>query len=102
MTRSQVGLPLMVRNKVLGVLEIQADRPQAFSSDDIDLLQTVADQITVTIENTRLLEETQAAVLQLEALSSVRTRNVWSEELQRKSRAFTYTALGLRAEKGDP
>ena len=99
MTRSQVGLPLMVRNKVLGVLEIQADRPQAFSSDDIDLLQTVADQITVTIENTRLLEETQAAVLQLEALSSVRTRNVWSEELQRKSRAFTYTPLGLRAEK---
>lgn len=99
MTRSQVCLPLMVRNKVLGVLDIQADRPQAFSGDDIEVLQTLADQIAIAIENTRLLEETQAAVLQLEALSSVRTRKVWSQELRRKSRAFTYTPLGLRAEK---
>jgi GAF domain-containing protein len=99
LTRSQVCLPFMVRNKVLGVLDIQANLPQAFSSDDIDVLQTLADQIAIAIENTRLLEETQAAVLQLEALSSIRTRKVWSQELRRKSRAFTYTPLGLRAEK---
>jgi GAF domain-containing protein len=99
MTRSQVYLPLMVRNRVLGVLDIQADRPQAFSSADMDLLQSLADQIAIAIENTRLLEETQAAILQLEALSSVRTRKVWSQELRRKSRAFTYTPLGLRSEK---
>ncbi|MDQ2692699.1 MAG: GAF domain-containing protein, partial [Chloroflexota bacterium] len=40
MTRSQVALPLLVRDKVLGVLDIQSDKPQAFGSSDIDTLQT--------------------------------------------------------------
>ena len=54
MTRSEVALPLVVRNKVLGVLDIQSDKPQAFSADDIDVLQTLADQIAIAIENARL------------------------------------------------
>ena len=99
LTRSEVALPLLVRNKVLGVLDIQSDRPQAFSMDDIDVLQTLSDQIAIAIENARLLDETQAAITQLEALTSIRTHEAWSEKLQDRGRAFTYTPLGLRAEK---
>lgn len=99
LTRSEVALPLLVRNKVLGVLDIQSDRPQAFSTDDIDVLQTLSDQIAIAIENARLLDETQAAIMQLEALTSVRTNEAWSQKLQDRGRAFTYTPLGLRAEK---
>ncbi len=99
MTRSEVALPLLIRNKVLGVLDIQSDKPQAFSADEIDVLQTLADQVAVAIENVRLLDETQTALMQLEAVSSVRTREAWSQKLGEKSRVFTYTPLGLRAEK---
>jgi len=99
MTRSEVALPLMIRNKVLGVLDIQSDRQAAFNTEDIDVLQTLADQVAVAIENARLLDETQAALLQLEAVTSVRTREAWSQRLEQKGRAFTYTPLGLRAEK---
>jgi GAF domain-containing protein len=99
LTRSEVALPLLVRNKVLGVLDIQSDKPQAFSMDDIDVLQTLSDQIAIAIENARLLDETQAAITQLEALTSIRTHEAWSEKLQDRGRAFTYTPLGLRAEK---
>jgi GAF domain-containing protein len=99
LTRSEVALPLLVRNKVLGVLDIQSDKPQAFSMDDIDVLQTLSDQIAIAIENARLLDETQAAILQLEALTSIRTHEAWSQKLQDRGRAFTYTPLGLRAEK---
>ena len=99
LTRSEVALPLLIRNKILGVLDIQSDRPQAFSMDDIDVLQTLSDQIAVAIENARLLDETQAAIMQLGALTSIRTHEAWIQKLQEQDRAFTYTPLGLRAEK---
>lgn len=99
MTRSELALPLLVRGKVLGVLDIQSDKPQAFDVEDIDVLQTLSDQIAVAIENARLIDETQAALLQLETLTSVRTREAWSQKLRERSRVFTYTPLGLRAEK---
>jgi len=99
MTHSELALPLLVRNKVLGVLDIQSDKPQAFNADDVDVLQTLADQVAVAIENARLLDETQAAIVQLEALTSHRTREAWGQKLGEKSRVFTYTPLGLRAER---
>jgi GAF domain-containing protein len=99
MTRSEIALPLLVRNRVLGVLDIQSDKPQAFSAEDIDVLQTLSDQIAIAIENARLLDETQAALMQLEALTSIRTREAWTQKLRENHRVFTYTPLGLRAEK---
>jgi len=98
LTRSEVALPLLVRNKVLGVLDIQSDQPQAFRMDDIDVLQTLADQVAVAIENARLLDESQTALLQLEAVSTVRMREAWDKKLQEQKHAFTYTPLGVRAE----
>ena len=46
-----------------------------------------------------MIDETQAAIVQLEALTSVRTREAWNQKLRERSRVFTYTPLGLRAEK---
>jgi GAF domain-containing protein len=99
LTRSEAAIPLMIRDKVLGVLDIQSDKPHAFSIDDIDVFQTLSDQIAIAIENARLLDETQAAIVQLEALTSLRTQEAWSKKLREQGRAFTYTPLGLRAAK---
>jgi GAF domain-containing protein/HAMP domain-containing protein len=96
MTRSEVALPLLIRGKVLGVLDIQSDEPMAFRVEDVDVLQTLADQVAVAIENARLLGESQAALIQLEAVSAVRTREAWTQKLQEQTRAFTYTPLGMR------
>jgi GAF domain-containing protein len=81
------------------VLDIQSDKPQAFDVEDIDVLQTLSDQVAIAIENARLMDDTQAAILQLEAMTSVRTREAWSQKLRERGRVFTYTPLGLRAEK---
>jgi GAF domain-containing protein len=98
LTRSEVALPLMVRNKVLGVLDIQSDQPQAFRIEDLDVLQTLADQVAIAIENARLLGESQAALLQLEAVSTIRMRDAWTKKLQEQKHNFTYTPLGIRAD----
>jgi len=98
MTRSEVALPLLVRNKVLGILDIQSDQPQAFRMEDVDVLQTLADQVAVAIENARLLGESQAAIMQLEAVSTIRMKEAWSKKFEEQKHAFTYTPLGVRAE----
>ena len=100
LTRSQIALPLLVREKVLGVLDIQSDRPQAFRSEDIDIFQTIVDQIAVAIDNARLINETQTVLSQLEAISGYRMRQAWADHLKEQKRAFTYTPLGVRAEGG--
>jgi GAF domain-containing protein len=99
MTRSEAAIPLIIRNKVLGVLDIQSDKPQAFTIEELDVLETLADQVAIAIENARLLDESQAAMLQLEAVTAIRTREAWSQKLSGRQRVFTYTPLGLRAEK---
>jgi GAF domain-containing protein/HAMP domain-containing protein len=98
MTRSEIALPLMIRNKVLGVLDIQSDQPQAFRAEDVDVFQTLADQVAVAIENARLLGESQAALMQLEAVSTLRTRDAWNQKLLGQELAFTFTPLGIRLE----
>jgi GAF domain-containing protein len=88
----------VIRNKALGVLDIQSDQSQAFSVPDLDILQTLADQAAVALDNARLLGETQAALTELEAVSTSRTREAWNQKLREQARAFTYTPLGMRAE----
>lgn len=99
MTRSEVALPMLIRDRVLGILDIQSDQPLAFSMDEIDVLHTLADQLAVAIENTRLLEEAQAALLQVEALTAVRTREAWSQKTRAGDYSYTYTPLGIRSGK---
>lgn len=56
-TRSEMTLPLMVGERVLGVLNVQSAEEAAFGEDDVQVLQNMADQVAVAIENARRLQE---------------------------------------------
>lgn len=56
-TRSEMGLPLKVRDRVIGVLDVQSEQVAAFSEDDVSALQTMADQLATAIVNARLFQE---------------------------------------------
>jgi signal transduction histidine kinase len=53
-TASEAALPLKIGERVIGVLDVQADRPGAFDEDDVLLLQILADQIAPALEHARL------------------------------------------------
>ncbi len=55
-TRSELALPLISRGDVIGALTIQSTQESAFSSEDITVLQTLADQLANAIINARLYE----------------------------------------------
>jgi GAF domain-containing protein len=56
-TRSEMALPLMVGDRVLGALDVQSTEPAAFSEEDVAALQLVADQVAVAVDNARKFSE---------------------------------------------
>ncbi len=58
-TASELAVPLIVGNQLLGVLDVQSDRLNAFSDEDADVQTTLASQIAVSIQNARALFQTQ-------------------------------------------
>ena len=61
-TRSEMALPLLIGDKLLGALDVQSTQPSAFASEDIAMLQLVVDQVAVAIDNARLFAENQSAL----------------------------------------
>lgn len=61
-TRSELGIPLKIGERVIGALDVQSDRTNAFSEDDVTVLQTLADQVAVAVDNARAYELAQKAV----------------------------------------
>lgn len=87
-TRSEMALPLKVADRVLGALDIQSTEPQAFKQDDIEVLQVVADQLAVAIENSRLLTESRAAVENVRRAYGEVSLQAWKRKLENNALAF--------------
>jgi PAS domain S-box-containing protein len=61
-TYSELAVPLMVGEWVLGVLDVQADKVGYFTDDDIRIQNTLAAQVAVALENARLFEQAQQEI----------------------------------------
>lgn len=64
-TRSEMALPLVVSDKVLGAVTVQSVEERAFSADDITTLQTMADHLALAIHNAQVLKELEQASVEL-------------------------------------
>jgi len=98
-TRSELALPLKTSNQVIGALDVQSKLPSAFSEDDIQVLQIMADQLAVAIENTRLLEQLQSSLNELESTYQHITRESWSDFLHSSQRVYGYRYRNYQVEE---
>ncbi|NJN79874.1 MAG: GAF domain-containing protein, partial [Anaerolineales bacterium] len=96
LTRSRMVLPLTVRGNVIGLLDLHSDQPRTFSLEDAEILQTLADLTAISIDNVRLLNETQSLVNQLEANTSIQTQRTWRKLTSRQTPSYQYTPAGVR------
>lgn len=76
-TRSEMALPLKVENRMIGVLDVQSDQPQAFDENDAAIMQILADQLATAIERTRLLQQVEQNLSDLEQAYGQFTREGW-------------------------
>jgi signal transduction histidine kinase len=58
-TQSELAVPLRVGNRIVGVLDVQSNRKNAFDKEDVTVLHILANQVGIAIENARLFEETK-------------------------------------------
>ena len=56
-TRSEVVIPLKIEDRVLGVMDVQSDRPHAFHPNDLLILEALADTIARAVERARLYHD---------------------------------------------
>jgi PAS domain S-box-containing protein len=73
-TQSEIAIPLKVGGKVLGVIDIQSKAAQAFTADDISVLQSLADQVAVAINNAKLYDESQELVKNLQEVDQLKSQ----------------------------
>ena len=78
-TRAELAIPLRVGERVIGALDVQSQIRDAFEEDQINVLQTMADQIAVAIQNALLYEESIRRFGTLESENREKTRRAWQE-----------------------
>src|ERR1700686_1978197 len=79
-----LSVPLIVKNEVIGVINVQHKRPHEHKHGEMALLTTIALQVGGAIENARLYKEMKKKVMQIETLSQVSrtiTSNRYLEEI---------------------
>ncbi len=68
-TRAEVAVPLVVERRVLGVLDVQSDQIGAFTQDDVVVLETLASQIALAIQEAQSYEAERRQQERLNALA---------------------------------
>jgi GAF domain-containing protein len=77
-TRSEMALPLRVGTRVIGALDVQSIETNAFTQEDLTILSTLADQVSIAIENARLFGEARNALAESKTVFEKYTRQDWS------------------------
>jgi signal transduction histidine kinase len=104
-TRSEMCIPLVVGDRVVGVLDLQSAAPGALTAEQLPAFEALAGQFAVAIQNAALFDEAQKARAAVEAQASRAARSGWENFLNAVERSerlgYTYEAPSL-APSGEP
>ncbi len=73
-TLSEVAIPLRIGTRIVGVIDIQSTQTNAFTNDDITVLQSLADQVAVAIDNARSYELSQQLIQDLREVDQLKSQ----------------------------
>jgi GAF domain-containing protein/HAMP domain-containing protein len=96
-TRSEMSLALKSNEGIIGVLDIQSDQPEAFTQDDIAVMQVLADQLATAIERSRLLDQVESNLSNIERTYSRFTEQSWMsfERSEHRTTGYKYDNVKL-------
>jgi GAF domain-containing protein/HAMP domain-containing protein len=93
-SRSELALPLKAQGVLLGVLDIQSDRANAFTDEDTAAFELMADQLSTAIERARIQQESERTVRELEHSYQSRARQAWQALFDQQGGILGYSYEG--------
>jgi len=95
--RSEVAVPLIVKDRVVGVMDLESDRVAYFTDDHMRTLALLAPQIATSVENARLYEEVAQRQRRMEDdLKAARELQTWLLPTEPPALINLEVAIGLR------
>lgn len=103
-TRSEIGIPLKMGTRIIGALDVQSGKEAAFTEEDIEILQSIADQLASAIDKSKYIYDLESQVKELLIGSGESTRGVWRSHLygSRRKLSFLYRDNQLTSEVSNP
>jgi GAF domain-containing protein/HAMP domain-containing protein len=83
-TRSEMALPLRAGTEIIGALDVQSTESNAFSQEDISIISTLAEQVSIAIQNAKQFEQTSNALKEAEALARKFVHTGWQQYMKNK------------------
>jgi len=94
-THSEMALPLRSGDKVIGALDVQSTESMAFTDEDVQTLELLADQVSLAIENARLFEDFNNNMSELQILMRQSTREAYNRlQEQQNLLGYRYDTMG--------
>src|SRR5258706_3977836 len=78
-TRSEMAVPLLVGEKVVGVLDLQSEKANALNQETLSAFEALAGQLAIAIQNANLLAEAEQARAEVEAQARRLVRANWAD-----------------------
>jgi GAF domain-containing protein/HAMP domain-containing protein len=97
-TRSEMALPLKIGGNIIGALDVQSTIPDAFTDEDVGVLSTLADLVSIAIQNARLFAQERKSLTEVEALYRQYLREAWGRlPKQERLVGFRSTPTGVES-----
>jgi len=95
-TQSEMTLPLVVAEELLGALDVQSTQANAFGEEDLRTLQVLADQVSTAIYSARLVQQVEQALEAERRAYGIQSQQAWKSYIESLSTVgFARTASGI-------
>lgn len=94
-TRSEAAIPLRVGERIIGALDVQSRQDNSFDEDQVTILQIMADQIAISLDNARLYQESLRRLEQIAESSREQTFSAWEEHMYARRTQAMVAEVGI-------
>lgn len=96
-TRAELAIPLRTGTDIIGALDVQSKESGSFTEQQINLLQIMADQIAVAIDNTRLYQESIQRLQEIAESNQRATQIAWKDYMNAQRVRVLSSESGTRS-----
>lgn len=84
-TQSELAVPMLVGQRLLGALDVQSTEPHAFAEDDVRTLEAIASEVAIAIDNARTQRAMQEQLDRIERSDRIETQAAWGRIARSRS-----------------